>query len=242
MDQNDRDLFIATAIITSPLAFVGGSVSLAYSATSIGFKFATTGKVSPLVALEALPVIGRGLGKAGRAISARVGNLSPVARGSNGCFVVGTLIHTQNGLKAIEDIRIGEMVWARPEDGTGEAGYRRVNDTFTFEPKLIFEVTARAADGREETCRATGNHPFWIENSSEETGWTAAEDLQTGGTLRLADGSPATVVSLTDTGALEPVYNFEVDGWHTYHIGKLGTWVHNTNCRVGLLPQKWPIV
>lgn len=45
--------------------------------------------------------------------------------------------------------------------------------------------------------------------------------------LRLADGSAAYVTSVTATGAIEPVYNFSVDGWHTYHVGELGVWVHN---------------
>lgn len=29
---------------------------------------------------------------------------------------------------------------------------------------------------------------------------------------------------------LETVYNIEVDDFHTYHVGKLGIWVHNANC------------
>ncbi len=29
---------------------------------------------------------------------------------------------------------------------------------------------------------------------------------------------------------LETVYNIEVEGFHTYHVGKLGVWVHNANC------------
>lgn len=29
---------------------------------------------------------------------------------------------------------------------------------------------------------------------------------------------------------LETVYNIEVEGFHTYHVGRLGTWVHNANC------------
>ena len=26
------------------------------------------------------------------------------------------------------------------------------------------------------------------------------------------------------------VYNFEVEDFHTYYVGNLGAWVHNTNC------------
>ncbi|RKL86942.1 polymorphic toxin-type HINT domain-containing protein, partial [Moraxella catarrhalis] len=33
--------------------------------------------------------------------------------------------------------------------------------------------------------------------------------------------------SLTHT---ETVYNFEVQDFHTYHIGKYGVWVHNAEC------------
>lgn len=29
---------------------------------------------------------------------------------------------------------------------------------------------------------------------------------------------------------LETVYNIEVEGFHTYHVGELGIWVHNANC------------
>ena len=29
---------------------------------------------------------------------------------------------------------------------------------------------------------------------------------------------------------LETVYNIEVEGFHTYHVGELGVWVHNANC------------
>ena len=37
-------------------------------------------------------------------------------------------------------------------------------------------------------------------------------------------------MSVRNTGETEPVYNFEVEGFHTYHIGELGVWVHNDTC------------
>ncbi|MEO0883478.1 MAG: hypothetical protein AAFY34_12245, partial [Pseudomonadota bacterium] len=46
-----------------------------------------------------------------------------------------------------------------------------------------------------------------------------------------SDGTAATIIRVENTHKIEPVYNFEVDGWHTYFVGHLGTWVHNTNCR-----------
>jgi len=38
----------------------------------------------------------------------------------------------------------------------------------------------------------------------------------------LADGSAAHVIATRNTGEMEAVYNFEVEGFHTYHIGILG--------------------
>lgn len=40
----------------------------------------------------------------------------------------------------------------------------------------------------------------------------------------------ATVVSQMALEKNETVYNFEVQDFHTYHIGKIGLWVHNANC------------
>lgn len=61
-------------------------------------------------------------------------------------------------------------------------------------------------------------------------GWVAAKDLKPGDQVRLADGTKAYVTSVKQTDIVEPVYNFEVEGFHTYHVGELGVWVHNDNC------------
>jgi hypothetical protein len=38
------------------------------------------------------------------------------------------------------------------------------------------------------------------------------------------------VVSQEKLARIETVYNIEVDEYHTYHVGKFGTWVHNADC------------
>lgn len=83
--------------------------------------------------------------------------------------------------------------------------------------------------GRKETYRTTERHPFWTETGGDEGrgGFVAAGDLKVGQQLRLADGSAAYVTCVTATGVVEPVYNFSVEGWRTYHVGELGVWVHN---------------
>ena len=68
------------------------------------------------------------------------------------------------------------------------------------------------------------------DNGGRRGGWVAARELKPGDQVRLADGSKAFVTAVRKTERVEPVYNFTVDGFHTYHVGELGVWVHNTNC------------
>lgn len=82
----------------------------------------------------------------------------------------------------------------------------------------------------------TAEHPFWVEGE----GWVAAGELSAGDRLRLADGGDALVASVEDAGATAAVFNFEVDGWHTYHVGALGVWVHNADCFVDTLHGRLP--
>ena len=45
----------------------------------------------------------------------------------NGCFISGTLVTTDKGLKPIEEIKIGEYVLSRNEE-SGETSYKNVTD------------------------------------------------------------------------------------------------------------------
>jgi len=50
-------------------------------------------------------------------------------------------------------------------------------------------------------------------------------------TLLDRDNQEITIVSQAlISNKLETVYNIEVEGFHTYHVGELGVWVHNANC------------
>ncbi|MFG6458357.1 polymorphic toxin-type HINT domain-containing protein [Pelomonas nitida] len=205
-----------------------------------------------------------------------------------GCFAAGTLVHTADGLVPIEKLRAGTMVLSQPEDG-GERAMRRVVNKFSRldQPLMAIQVKAIEADGAETftTLFATPNHPFWVETSLTEDGkhWLAAECLEAGIGLQLADGRRAEVRSAAlirrtqhegvffaadervkvgqllcmqgeclqiapagleaSLGAgplrlgetdLAPVYNFEVEEFHTYYVGEegAGVWVHNTGCKI----------
>jgi len=88
-------------------------------------------------------------------------------------------------------------------------------------------LTVQDAQGRTETITCTAEHPYWVPGR----GWTAAADLTAGTELTSPDGSMVVVVSNTVQVLAEPVnvYNFQVDGDHTYFVddGAEPVWVHN---------------
>ncbi|MFJ9007085.1 polymorphic toxin-type HINT domain-containing protein [Streptomyces canus] len=174
---------------------------------------------------------GAGLGRAiwglrGSGLSAsaaaRLENLGRQALNSM-CFPAGTKITTEHGTKPIEDIRTGDRVWAQDPE-TGERRLRTVAG--------VMERTADAlvsVDIGTETLRATTEHPFWVPGK----GWTGAEALRPGDRLTTLDGKGARVESVTKKRGPVQVFNFEVEGDHTYFVGTSKVLVHNA-CRI------WP--
>jgi hypothetical protein len=212
------------------------------------------------------------------------------------CFAAGTLVHTKEGLVPIEQVKVGDWVLSKPENG-GEQAYKRVLKTIARPAERVIRVKyfADPSQPRVTPITCTINHPFWV----KDLGWTAAEDLHLSSKenwLELVDGRSAKAFGTTNIyisdlpgvgwfsnsnndveayGALWdfvnhrlvdpkveslqviqdhqvpynepqfgtfpeelylhlPVYNLEVEDFHTYYVGEHGVWVHNTNCS-GLL-------
>ncbi|TGL21018.1 DUF882 domain-containing protein, partial [Leptospira bourretii] len=136
------------------------------------------------------------------------------------CFVAGTKVHTKDGLKNIEDIRVGDVVLSWNET-TGEREYKVVTELFLHEINQLYEVkTTKGA-----TLETTWNHPFWVVDRKE---WVEVKDLQVGDVLALADGA-LVEISHIRSYYVEPtkVYNFEVEDNHSYYVGEDGVLVHN---------------
>lgn len=153
----------------------------------------------------------RGAGQAGRTALEYV------------CFAAGTAVHVADGLKAIEEVEVGDLVWSR-DDETGELALRRVVRTFITPDKPLLAVTLASADGTTEELRVTGEHPFWVRGR----GWSKASELLEGDELPALSGGWSRVSGTTALRERETVFNFEVEGFHTYFVGTAGTWVHNT--------------
>ncbi len=98
-----------------------------------------------------------------------------------------------------------------------------VLETYIREVTTLVHLTVNG-----EEIVTTVDHPFYVKNQ----GFIKAGELIVGDELLDVNGNVLLVenfdVELTD----EPttVYNFQVEDFHTYHVGKCRLLVHNANC------------
>jgi hypothetical protein len=134
------------------------------------------------------------------------------------CFVAGTKVSTPSGEKTIEEIAIGDSVYAaNPENG--EIGIKRVLNVFEKQTDTLYHVIV------DREIVTTDEHPFWVKGK----GWVAACNLLSGDSLCLQDGKTAeiTKVFVEQLDNSVTVYNFEVEDWHNYFVGSNKILVHN---------------
>lgn len=155
------------------------------------------------------------------------------------CFPAGTPVATKDGLKNIEDVKAGDEVWAYDEK-TGEVGLKPVVHHFERTANILVKIELEG-----EIIRATPEHPFYANGD-----WKEAGLLETGDDILLFSGKLAKVKEVQYEGAHAPVeieianhdffeditagdeepqkvYNFEVEGWHSYFVGWGKVLVHN---------------
>ncbi|MDF2441476.1 MAG: hypothetical protein JWN98_2460, partial [Abditibacteriota bacterium] len=147
----------------------------------------------------------------------KVGPIRPAQRPKSGCFTAGTLIATSEGSKPIEEVQVGDQVWARDEK-TGKLALQRVTHTFKHE---VDQLVVLHIEG--EDIETTAEHPFWVQGK----GWVKAGELQTGDVLERLNGSTLTIQDIEVVVRACRVYNLEVEGFHTYFVAKQQVFVHN---------------
>ena len=141
-----------------------------------------------------------------------------------GCFASGTVVWTAMGQVPIEDVRVGDWVYAR--DADGQIVLRQVTDEIVTQDAAQLFLTIEHEGGRFETISTTDEHPFWIEGGR---GFVRADELSPGDVLKAATGQ-SIVQGLSISGERTTVYNLTVDDAHTYLVGPDGVWVHNAEC------------
>ena len=136
------------------------------------------------------------------------------------CFVAGTVILTENGKVPIEEIQVGDYVWAWDEE-SGNVALKRVEDTFIRESSELVHIYVNG-----EEIIATPEHPFY----TPVYGWTSAAHLRAGDILVLVNGEYVVVEKIQHELLESPVkvYNFQVEDYHTYYVAEVSVLVHNS--------------
>lgn len=129
---------------------------------------------------------------------------------------------TDHGLVPIEEIQVGDLVWAEDPD-TGEKALKPVLQLFVSETHELVRLLIE-----DEIILATTGHPFHVKGK----GWVQAFDLEPGDLVTQKDGNLATVYGIWYIYSENPVtvYNFEVADFHTYFVGDDSLLVHNKGC------------
>ena len=140
------------------------------------------------------------------------------------CFVAGTLVMAVAGMVAIETIKSGDKVISTDPE-TMETSPKTVLETYIREVTTLVHLTVNG-----EEIVTTVDLPFYVKNQ----GFIKAGELIVGDELLDVNGNVLLVenfdVELTDKPV--KVYNFQIEDFHTYHVGENGVWVHNANCKL----------
>ncbi|SNY53633.1 polymorphic toxin-type HINT domain-containing protein [Paractinoplanes atraurantiacus] len=145
-------------------------------------------------------------------------------------FAAGTLVLMADGsTKPIEKVQPGDTVKAT-NDETGVSEPQQVTASVTGSgDKSLVELTLAGAGagggGPPQKLTATAGHKFY----SPAKGWTEAEDLKAGDTLRDPRGRAVTITRTVDHSETTTVYNLTVNDTHTYYVvaGDESVLVHN---------------
>lgn len=134
-------------------------------------------------------------------------------------FTGETLVATEDGQKRIDEIEVGDKVWAY-DIYTGETELKEVLTVYIKDQNEILHLHTTVGN-----IDTTTNHPFYV----LDKGWVAARDINEGDEVYLINGSTAVVTGSELERLAEPikVYNLEVADYNTYFVGNVPVLVHN---------------
>jgi Pretoxin HINT domain len=124
---------------------------------------------------------------------------------------------------------VGDWVMADDPTTPGDIRAKQVLQTFVREAISVINLYI---DG--ELITVTEEHPFWV----PEQGWVAAKDLHQGTVVQTEGGAIVDVDRVDRRDENVKVYNFEVEGFHTYFVSDLGVLVHNNCARPPSFPSE----
>ena len=140
------------------------------------------------------------------------------------CIAKGEKVLTKNGLKCIEDIKIGESVWTK-------IGWIKVEDVFKNGKKQIFKTTT----SRGHSIRTSEDHIFLDEDLKEKR----IKDFKLGEKIMLIPGKREFEDLIADDlisffkDGVEETYDLKLEKEHLFYCE--GFYVHNSGRRGALM-------
>jgi hypothetical protein len=116
---------------------------------------------------------------------------------------------------------VGDRVLSSTEEG--EVSYQAVTRIFQRNDVEEVSLTFTDAHGAGAPIVTTPEHPFRVASGE----WVVAGRLDIGDNVVTAEGGLATLSAALSLEKSGTVYNFEVEGTHTYFVGEAKLWVHN---------------
>ncbi len=142
-----------------------------------------------------------------------------IGHAGTACFLPGTQIYTKDGMRNIEDIKIGDMVYTINLDNNAKE-LQKVIDVLKNKTDETYELTIN-----NQLVKTTPRHQFYI----VDKGWIRAYDLQIGDRIVAKDNSSLVIEKIEHKFHKEPidVYNLTIENNHNYLITPYELLVHN---------------
>lgn len=141
------------------------------------------------------------------------------------CFKAGTKILTQNGLKNIEDIKVGDKVYSRNEN-TSDIELKEVLEVY----RNSVEYNICKVSTQNDILECTEEHKFY----EKTKGWIEAYKLKNEDILINNNGEEVKITKVeiekSKYKQMNKVYNIKVKDNHNYFVGKDKILVHNAGC------------
>ena len=149
-------------------------------------------------------------------VAAEAAAVVVVVESTGGCFASGTIIQMgDSSYKRIEEVCVGDTVLAYDQKKKLKTK-SRVSHTFHHSPEEAMDYYLVINDN----LRVTPNHPMFVEGK-----WKHAGELKIGDKLLDSKGKTVKIGSIKKIREKIPVYNIEVDRYHTYFADNV--LVHN---------------
>lgn len=209
--------------------FTGGASLAASTAAKAGLRATVKGAAKAVAKKMSKEAVEAGVKQTGEMLAKlSVKNLTRGKLCVFACFVAGTPVAVKDGYRNIEDIQIGDEVWAWNE--TSEE----------LELKPVIDLMQRESDHtitiftEDEIIETTAEHPFLANGA-----WKNAADLITGDKISTKDKNVVEIKNTQFNYTSKKVFNFEVGDWHTYFVGILEILVHNNSqkCLTALMRE-----